>query len=494
MKKTTIKLTLAGLLCVGIYNSCSEKNLDLQPQALTEASYFTQELDFDRAVRGVYAKLTDYYWFNNNSPIHGVWQLPGDDITTLGTDASERFIDLNPANGASTTFYRVSYQLVGRANVVLQKNTEVADGVYTTANLRNHHRGEALFLRAFAYFNLWNFYGTSPLVSQRIQTTDAINPPGSTGTQLIDQAIADLQEAARLLPASWDNANRGRVTASSANGLLGKALVFRGTIARQPADFTAAIAAFSAIRDRQLMPNFADNFLPSTENNAESLFEFQASQPGFDNVWLSNDFDNAVGSTSAYWGLYENHWSLFGRPPFVGTQKLADAFEAGDPRRAVTLGPGNVVRKYVTGDQKTQSGVASLNNPRLLRYADVLLLQAEAIVMSNGSLSDAIGLVNRVRARARGTGAVPADRSLTESNRDRVMEWIMNERFVELAGEEGGRWLDLRRWHLAGRINLNSFNFGSVRDDVRFADRNLYYPIPLAEVDLNPNVPQNPGY
>ncbi|MCU0449440.1 MAG: RagB/SusD family nutrient uptake outer membrane protein, partial [Bernardetiaceae bacterium] len=96
---------------------------------------------------------------------------------------------------------------------------------------------------------------------------------------------------------------------------------------------------------------------------------------------------------------------------------------------------------------------------------------------------DAIALVNRVRARARGTGAVPADRPLSESNRDRVMEWIMNERFVELAGEEGARWLDLRRWHLAGRINLNNWNFGSVRDDVRFADRNLYYPIPLAEVD-----------
>lgn len=497
MKSYKITLFSFFVLFLGVYTACNESRLDLQPLNPTEASFFTEEIDFDRTSLGVYAKLTDFYWFNNNNPIHGFWQLPGDDVTTTGTEAYEVFFNLQPAEGRLNTFYRVAYQIVNRANTLLDKINTVRDGVYKTPGLKEIHRGEALFLRGYAFFLLFNYYGTSPVITERIQSTDRTTNPSSKDTELLDQAIKDFSEAANLLPDRWDAANRGRVTKNSANGFLGKALVFRGCYKKSTADFTAAITAFNKISGLSLTANFGDNFAFDKENNEESLFEFQASQPSFDNVWLSNDFDNNVGSTSAYWGWYENHWSLFGKPYYFATQKLRNAFEAGDPRRDITL-RGNDIRKYVARNQYSQSGVASVNNPRILRYADVLLLKAEAILESGGSTAEAIGLINQVRTRARNmnpSGTVPADRNTGEADRNRIMQWIMDERFIELAGEEGHRWLDLKRWHAAGKINLANWDFSSVRADAKFdVSKNLLYPIPLNEIDLNPNVKQNQGY
>lgn len=493
------------LVVLLLQNACNEDRLDLQPLSETENSLFERELDFERTVYGIYAKLSDVYWFNNNNPMHGMWHLPGDDITTTSANPFEIFGTLEPSNERLNDYYDAAYELISRANLFLQKIESAEEGVYSTPNLKEYHMGEALFLRGFMFYQLWNFFGTSPVITERIQTPDKITPPGSQGTELLDQAITDLQTAAGLLPASWDESNLGRVTANSANGMLGKALVFRATVTGSDEDYTAAINAFNMITDRALVENFGDNFSVNHENNVESLFEFQASQPAEeDNVWLPNDFNNAIGSMSAYWGWYENHWSLFGTAPFIPTQKLIDAFATDDPRMAYTLDPETQsFKKYLIEDQKSQSGVASVNNPRILRYADVLLLKAEALVQSGGSTAEAIGLMNVVRERARNSvpdtvavPAAPAPYDVNTSDRNQIMQWIMDERFVELAGEEAHRWFDLRRWHMAGLINLDSFNFSSaVNEGVSFdPDTHLYFPIPTNEVDLNPNVTQNPGY
>jgi len=129
-----------------------------------------------------------------------------------------------------------------------------------------------------------------------------------------------------------------------------------------------------------------------------------------------------------------------------------------------------------------------------IRYADVLLLKAEAVLQSGGSTAEAIGLINQVRARARAGGAGPADLSTAETNKTTIMQWIMDERFRELAGE-GHRWFDLRRWHMAGYITLNNAFFDSVAPgDMEFKVTNILFPIPTSETDVNPNVIQNPGY
>ncbi|MCU0352393.1 MAG: RagB/SusD family nutrient uptake outer membrane protein [Cytophagales bacterium] len=498
MKGISIKIVLflSGIALVA--NSCRESELDLQPGFINEESFFGREIDYDRGVRGIYSKMTDWYWFNNNSPIHGLWHLPGDDITTVGNNAFEIFGPVQPANGAVNGYYTTAYIIVNRANTMLEKLQEAAPDVYTTPGLKDRHRGETLFLRGLTYFNLWNHFGSSPLITERIRETAQTRRRNAQGNSLLDQAIKDLEEAAGLLPARWDTLNRGRVTANAANGLLGKALLFRATVASAQADYQAALAAFNKITDASLVPDFGDNFAADRENNAESLFEFQASQSLGDNVWLPNDFGNATGSMSTYWGFYENHWSMFGTPPYIATRKLITAFEPGDPRRNITLDSATrAIRKYVQRDRKAGNGVGSLNNPRILRYADVLLLKAEALVRSGGPLNEAIGLVNQVRTRARNMrpgGTVPADRPSAETNRDQVMRWIMEERFIELAGEET-RWFDLKRWSRANLVTLNNAFFDSANALMSFnSQRDLLLPIPTGEIDLNPDITQNPGY
>lgn len=501
MKKYIITLLVVTVTVTTavIINSCKKSHLDLLPHGPTEQSFFTKESDFDKAVLGTYAKINDFFWYNGGQygTTMPAFLLPGDDITINDDDEFEQFGALQGSSGRVDYLYRAHYQLIARANLVLDKVATVEPGIYVTPNLANYHKGEALFLRGYAFYNLWNFYGTSPLDTVRVTSSDQFTPPGTEGTQLLDQAIADFTAAAALLPASWNAANRGRVTANGANGMLGKALVFKASATKSTAEYTQAIAAFNKISGASLV-KFDDNFAFDTENNAESLWEFQASQAfGFDNVWLPNDFDNAVGNLSIFWGFYDNNFALFGRSRFYATEKLLDAFDANDPRRALTLNPADrTVNKYVARNKLSQSGVGSANNYRILRYADVLLLKAEALLQSGGSTSEAIGLINQVRARARSFNgsAQPADYSAAQTDKNVIMGWIMNERFLELAGE-GQRWFDLRRWQMQGIITLNDAFFNSNTNTVSFQNpKHLLFPIPNSEIDVNPNVKQNTGY
>jgi starch-binding outer membrane protein, SusD/RagB family len=476
------------------FGACKER-LDLQPLTDTEASYFTEEVHFERAILGVYAKMSDWYWYNNNNIIHSMWHLPGDDITTNGNYPFEVFVTLQPGVGELNTYFRTAYQLIARANVVIQKIGE-ENGVITTPGLKNAILGEAYFLRAHAYFNLWNFYGTSPLVTERIQTQDKIQTPSSSGTELIDQAIEDFTTAADLLPTAWGESDRGRVTKNSANAYLGKVLVFRAGWTNNAADYQAALTAFNKISGLSLVPNYADNFSVINENNAESLFEYQAGQPSYDNVWLSNDFNQGIGSFSAYWGFYDDHWSFWAHTPFIVSQKFVNAIDPDDPRKGQIFDEANRrILKYVVQNQLSQSGVGSVNNPRILRYADVLLLKAEAL-NETGQGALAVAEINKVRERARNMGATgePADRP-TGAGKDEIRQFIDYERMVELCGEEGHRWFDLRRWHKAGWISLNTAFFSSDMPNIDFdVNKHLFFPIPNNETDLNPNIVQNPGY
>ncbi len=514
MNNPSYKIFGTIALIMLIIGGCNESKLNLRPLAETEGDIFDEEVDFDRAVMGIYAKITDIYWYNMNQPKHRMWHAPGDDITTMGITPFETFAGLQPAtpelnaNGGDvreTGYWRAVYNIVSRANIVLQKIDE-EDGVIKTPGMKDAFHGEALFLRAWSFFQLWNFFGpAAPVITERITSQAGINPPSSKGTELLDQAIDDLQRAANLLPASWDDKYRGRVTKSSANGMLGKVLVFRGTVNGSSSDMTEAIAAFNKINDKVLIDKYSDNFSVYQENNAESLFEFQAgSPPIFDNVWLSNDFDRAVGTMTTFWGYFDAHWSIWDpNNRLLASNKFINKFNT-DPRflYAVDSGYTNHITKYVRENLLVGAGVGSVNNPRILRYADILLLKAEAILKSGGSKSEVIGLINQIRTRARnwGGGTEPADHDTNETDENTIMQWIMDERMIELFAEEAHRWFDLRRWHMAGYINLGTWTgddngFSSLRSDFNFdVNTHLYFPAPEGEVNLNPNIIQNPGY
>ncbi|MDD4426112.1 MAG: RagB/SusD family nutrient uptake outer membrane protein, partial [Mariniphaga sp.] len=453
MKK--IKLSF-GLLFIFMFAqfACNEETIELLPIGNTEGTYFQDEKHMEEAIMGVYQKLAFFYAFrggqnNNCAPI---WHLPGDDLTTLANFAFEDFVGLNGSSGQLSLFYNFSYQLIARANIMLQKIKENGDFAYEKQpELKDYHKGEALFLKAYTYFMLWNVFGTAPLVPERITKIDDAYPPNSEGTQLLDEAINHLEEAKSLLPDSWSAAYKGRVTKNSARGLRGKCLVFRGSVNNTAADFTEAITEFNAITGVSLATNYNQNFDVKFENNVESLFEYQAnSSPGNVNPYVGgaggNDAFSVIGEIGHYIGMFTQSPSWIGNSHFTATPSLRGAYEDGDPRVSYILKPEsegliNVIKyaKSTAWATNGQSNGISTNNPRILRYADVLLLKAEAIVRSGGSLNDAIELINEVRERARnstetgGPAAVPADRNVAETNTATVLEWIFEERRLELA-------------------------------------------------------------
>jgi len=482
--------------------------LDKQPADLTEDSFFISEENFERAVFGAYAKVLDWYNFNQGGWYHKMYHLPGDDITSEGNYDLEIFNPITPATGEINSFWNDAYEAINRANVVLEQLDQEED-VYETPNLKAWHEGEVLLLRGIANFYIWNYFGAyAPLRTERITDSENIEPPSSNrddpwSTELLDQAIADFQAAAERLPERWDEEYRGRATKNAAYGYAGKALVVRGSVTGNTQDFTDAITAFDNIQGAELVSNFGDNFSVYHQNNEESLFEVQSVQNvGFDNVWLGNDFNFSVGSQSVWWGHYEDNPNLFGSAPFRATEKLIDTFDGNDPRvnYSIALDDDNRFIKYAVETENTDSGVGSKNNPRPLRYADVMLLKAEAIVESGGDPSMAIALINDIRERARNSAdpaaPVPADRDVNETDVEVIHEWIRDERFMELAGEDTHRWFDLRRWHRAGHINLETLDFSSRREERHNISipKHLFFPIPQSERDVNSNVEQHQGY
>lgn len=507
--KVLICIPMALLLFVW---GCDEDTIELTPIGDTEAAFFQNEAQMQAAVFGTYQKLNFFYIWNAQNFLARVALLPSDDITTNRNDPYENFTDLTGDDRFVRDVFRNSYQLIARANTVLEKIEENGDLAYgNNTALRNANRGEMLFLRAYTHMKLWTVFGTAPVVTERITELENAYLPNSTGTQLLDQAITDLQEAATLLPASWDDGNLGRVTQSSANGLLTKALVIRGTVTGDASDFSAAVTAFNATSG-QLAPNFYDNFDINQENNVESLFEFQASrQSARVNGWVAgagaNDAFAVIGEVNSFYGFFNNNRSQ--GATYTATPLLLESFDPGDPRLSLafdlnnTGNPERNILKYITGDPLMDNSLAnpgntmSENNARILRYADVLLLGAEAIVRSGGSISEAIGLVNQVRERARNSvdppASEPADFAVP-ATADEALELVLAERRRELAAEEDHRWVDLKRRHLGGEIDLTTFDFGSFNENFSFNENNLNFPFPNSEVIINPNLTQNPGY
>lgn len=512
MKKYIITSVLTIVLIMS-FSSCNDETIEMLPIGNTEGTYFQNETQMEEAIFGIYQKLSFFYAFRGGQANHTavIWYLPSDDLTTPSNYALENFSGLSGSNSQLNLYYNWAYQLIARANIVLDKIEENGDQVYAdNPDLPNYHRGEALFLRAYMYFHLWNVFGTAPLITERITNLDDAYPSNSEGTQLLDQAITDLEEAKELLPDSWPAEMQGRVTKNSARGLRGKVLVFRGTVNNDNADFTAAIGDFNELEGVGLMDNYSQVFDPNAENNMESLFEYQASSsPGNANPFVGgaggNDAFAVIGEIAHYVGFFNQRPSWVGNSVFTATESIINAYEDEDPRLEYNiveseelLNVGKYARDSVwaSGPNGESNGL-SVNNPRILRYADILLLRAEAIVRSGGNLTEAIDLINQIRERARNSGespsAAPADRA-AGADASQVLDWIFEERRLELAFEEGHRWWDLRRRHLAGEINLTTWDFQSLDLDFNFEERHIYFPLPELEVVENPNLDQNPGY
>lgn len=518
MKKTQKIFFLLFIVAGLTITACDESTIELDPIGATEVGYFNNETEMEKSVFGIYSSIRDFYsaQFNHGRPSTWMWLAPSDDLTTPGNAAEDNFAGITPDQRRVLNFYTYSYRLIARANTVIEVIDNRGDEIYQLEPaLKDVHKGEALFLRGWAFWRLWNIYGRAPIITERIKLIENAYPPNSEGTELLDQAIADLQAAATLLPPTWDDANKGRVTSNSAYALLGKVFVFRGTVDNTQADFSAAIDAFDEITGAALTDHYNKNFDYQFENNEESFFEFQAgSTQGGVNAFLP--FEDFPGfDLTVYWGFFDQKPVWIGNDLLVATDNFKGIYETGDPRIPHVFDPNATgvtnVTKYVKNGAFARNAAGgnlnparnngyNINNPRILRYADVLLLEAEAIVRSGGSLADAVALINQIRTRARfstedGTeAATPANLDATGADQATVLDWIFEERRRELAFEEGHRWWDLRRRHMAGEIDLTTWDFGTISSDFKFEEYNLYFPLPPNEVVENPNMTQNDGY
>ncbi len=514
-----------------LISACDEALEEVKPRQQLEESFFTNEQSMQRAVSAAYAGLANIYGAQlNGNTLHGVYMLPADDITFDGTGSVyETFNGLNPADGRISALWDRFYVIISRANFVIDKLQEPdIQSLYTTEGLIAINEGEMRFLRAWCHIKLWDWFRKAPAAMDRPTTLEAAVRMPTQGLELLNIAIEDLKVAATLLPNAdfWDIDNVGRVFDESAYGLLVKAYVLRANYdGGNTADYNLALESFSKINTRVLVTDFGQNFDYRYENNSESLFEFQASfAPISENPWLSNDFGGGVGQMGAFYQYYTNHWGNYSSGIFGPTAKLINAFDEEDPRMEETLSNnpddldgtlwfinpnwsrfnGYHMVKYVKGERgnKYDPGwsVQSANNPRLLRYADVMLMAAEAHLQT-GNAGEALVLVNKIRERARNSSPVA---SVTPADLGSVtIDDIMNERFLELAGEDDIRWTDLRRWHAAGFINLGNWtatDFGYPFEPSGFkfnVNTHLLFPIPNNELERNPHMSQsgnNPNY
>jgi hypothetical protein len=449
----------------------------------------------------------------------------------------ETFAAINGSNGTVVGMWKTLYKVIARCNFMLEKldGTDL-DLIYKTEGLKDANKAEMLFIRSWCNFKLWDNWRKAPLQDKRITNiTDAILPP-SKDFELLDNAITSLEEAAPLAFESWDNLNTGRITKDACYGLLVKLYTTRACYnSKNTDDYGKAITAYTKISAYSIAAfvgvKYGESFDYRAENNPESLFEFQASiQPsGQDNQWLDNDFGGDVGQMSAFYHYSNAHWGNYSSGIFGPSEKLMKAFDPADPRKSETfkgsdvenygwsywwINPdwgkfgNNQLVKYTNGDRGKELDpmwqIGSNNNPRLLRLADVKLCAAEAY-LATGNTGAALAQVNDVRQRARFSTVDGTEAAAPVALNSVSIEDIMNERFLELAGEDGHRWSDLRRWNAAGYINLGNwtaadFGFPSEYDTNLFkfdVTKHLLYPIPTDELDRNPEMAasgQNPGY
>lgn len=419
------------------------------------------------------------------------------------------------------SFYEDCYVGINRANQVLDNvpNVSVLDDA-----TKNQYIGEAKFMRALFYYFLADYWGNVPVLLHT-STTEDQNTANSTQAEVWSQVEKDLVDAAPLLPTSYDADNLGRATRGAAYALLGKAYM-------QDHKYPEAEAAFAWLVTGDgkslysLVSDYRDNFIEASENNAESVFEFQnalnPSDSHDDDVDGPTDGLNygtsippffapsPVGFTDGQarrwvvWEFLKEKTTGGERDPRLAATFLYDSTDERGPQYSLAygkpwdqLGLQNVAdnqhnsvhevcfRKFLDDAAMNSEVFHSGNNYRFIRYADVLLLYAEAL-NAQGKTADAYQYVDRVRARA---GLAPLSTVMPSLTQDEFLQQLKHERITELSGE-GHRWEDLARWgdlgpQLASR-DAGFANFKVGRDEL--------LPIDQQDIDADANLKQNPGY
>ena len=502
MKKALI-LSCLFSLC---FASCdTEDFLTVPPETnLSSATFFKSEADFLQAVNGAYVPLRSIH--NGTSMLlaeqHSDNARYVRNILFGATENQGNLADFNVpvANGITTntnvlSMYRQNYLIIARANQVLA----LIDGVEMPAAAKSNLKGQALFLRALAYFELARFFNRAPLHLQPVAERGAAAQPLATGDQLYAQIIKDAQEALTLLPAK-SKQEAGRATSGSAGTLLANVYI----IQKKWADAEAVLKSIVASNEYNLISDYNNVFSTTSgnKNNRESVFEVQFLEgaQGLNGNFLYNFMPRPMGPEElvTITGT-SNPQPLTGEGNNIPTPDIIAAYEEGDKRKDASIGYITLAGALQTNKTfpyiKKYAKPHSLHNNHgmnwpVYRYSEVLLFLAEALMEQN-KLGEATTYLNQVRTRA---GLAPT----TASSQTQLRTAIYQERRVELAFEakrlhdlvRTGRLVEVITAY-GNRVKADKEKYyypttGFVPGDA-FSNLDLYYGLPAAEADLSPH-------
>jgi starch-binding outer membrane protein, SusD/RagB family len=495
--KKYIKLSiLITTLCIG----CSKDFLDKKPLGeLTFDTFFQNEKQAIEATNAVYNQLRS--WECVGLGYIGCTDILSDDADKGSTANDQPFCQdmddfgFDASNPYPAWVWKGYWRVISRANIAIENVPTVPN---ITPALSDRLVGESKFLRAYSYFLLVQWFGDLPVITKPLGGDEYYAQVRQPKSEVYAQIEKDLKDAIASLPekSAYPNADLGRITKGAARGILAKLYMVQHNFGE------AARLCEEIINSNEysLLPKYSDNFLPVGENAAESIFEITAAAlqtnvagPG---ATPFNMIQGVRGVPNLGWG--------FNRPSDALVSGFEHPYDARREGTVIYVGetlPDDIATVQDNPDmiderfnQKAwvpnHAGLQD-NGPgniRIMRYADVLLLAAEALNENNQS-SQALIYLNKVRERARKSSIIQAilpDVTITEQSL--LREKIYKERRSEL-GMEQQRWFDLVRWGRAAdvMIAVGKTNF--------MAGKHELLPIPQSEIDLTEGkMGQNLGY
>lgn len=526
-------------------SSCNDWLTEETPGTTKVSEFFTSLSTAEAVVNAAYVPMTwefgtTYYpeWYFGD--IVSDDALKGGQDINDGADLRElENFKANSDNEILLEYYRAQWQGIQRANLAIDEipttriETE-GDEAEKQAKYRDRYLGEAYFLRGFYYFRLARMFGGMPLIDYVIKSSNQWAQTRSTMDKTLNFAIEDFKRAENLLweKDKYSNEELGRATKGAAQAMLLKANLYRADYLRNAGNETEAQKYFAeaakwgkeVIQSRQysLWPNYIDNFRLANENGRESVFEIQYTEEAtsdYGGEGYTRGTMTTILQRSRSSAFGEAGWG-YDRP----TQNLYNEYEAGDARRDETIlvptdeqietpaqeiycGDRMLNRKYAMYNDGANGGIYKLahatrspKNNIQIRYADVLLMYAEACCES-GDLPSAKTALKEVRDRAGlsqfpYTAVIQGQTVTFNDNQEDLRKAIRHERRVELA-MEGHRWFDLTRWGIA-KETMDTYMAGETEEAKELygtfqKGKHELFPIPSKEIDLS-GIEQNPNW
>lgn len=526
-------------------SSCNDWLTEETPGTTKVSEFFTSLSTAEAVVNAAYVPITwefgtTYYpeWYFGD--IVSDDALKGGQDINDGADLRElENFKANSDNEILLEYYRAQWQGIQRANLAIDEipttriETE-GDEAEKQAKYRDRYLGEAYFLRGFYYFRLARMFGGMPLIDYVIKSSNQWAQTRSTMDETLNFAIKDFKRAENLLwkKDKYSNEELGRATKGAAQAMLLKANLYRADYLRNAGNETEAQKYFAeaakwgkeVIQSRQysLWPNYLDNFRLANENGRESVFEIQYTEEAtsdYGGEGYTRGTMTTILQRSRSSAFGEAGWG-YNRP----TQNLYNEYEAGDARRDETIlvptdeqietpaqeiycGDRMLNRKYAMYNDGANGGIYKLahatrspKNNIQIRYADVLLMYAEACC-ETGDLPSAKTALKEVRDRAGlsqfpYTAVIQGQTVTFNDNQEDLRKAIRHERRVELA-MEGHRWFDLTRWGIA-KETMDTYMAGETEEAKELygtfqKGKHELFPIPSKEIDLS-GIEQNPNW